>query len=112
MSHDFSLLAPLFLQGGSQPSVWVQFAPLIIMFGIFYLIWWLPMRRRQKAHDQMLRELKKGDKVVTSGGLHGEIAAVRDDDVLQVKLADNLKVRVSRSAISGLQGETEPGGDR
>ena len=83
-----------------------QFIPLILIFGIFWFLLIAPMRKRQKALQLMIENLKKGDRVITTGGLHGEVVAVKDD-VLTVKLAENLKVRVSKSAISGLQGTEE-----
>lgn len=100
-----------FLQAQQQPPGWVQFVPLLIMFLLFYVIWWLPMRRRQKAHEKMLQELQKGDRVVTSGGLYGEVAAVEEKVVL-LKVADSVRVRVARASISGLQGDQEGGGSR
>jgi preprotein translocase subunit YajC len=62
------------------------------------------MRKRQKAHAKLLGELKRGDRVVTNGGLLGEVAAV-EDKVVHVKLADNVRVRVLKSAIAGLEGD-------
>jgi preprotein translocase subunit YajC len=101
------LSLPLALQQAQPAPLWTTLAPLAIMFLIFYLIWWMPMRKRQRAHQQLLEELKKGDKVVTSGGLLGEVANA-DGAVLVLKVSDNVKVRVARSAISGLQQEAEP----
>ena len=86
----------------SSSGISVVTALLILIFGIFYLFLFAPMRKRQKALEQLIANLKKGDRVVTTGGLHGEIAAVKDNVVL-VKVADNVKVRVSRSAIAGLE---------
>ncbi len=63
------------------------------------------------ANALIARGIKKGDKVVTSGGLYGEVAAVQENLVV-LKLADNLKVRVAKSAISGLEGSPEPGAKR
>ena len=77
--------------------------PLIVIFGIFYFLLFAPMRKRQKALQNVIDNLKKGDRVITTGGLHGEIVSVKDN-VVQVKLAENLKVRVSKSAVAGLQG--------
>jgi preprotein translocase subunit YajC len=87
----------------SQPSAIMQLVPIVLIFGIFYFLLIAPMRKRQKALQKVIDEVKKGDRVVTSGGLHGEVAAVLDNAVL-LKVADNLKVKVSKSAIAGLQG--------
>lgn len=99
-------LLPLAFQEGSTAGSLIQFVPLILIFAIFYFILVVPMRKRQKAHQELLRALKKGDRVVTTGGLHGVIAAVQEN-VVVLKLADNLKVKVSRSAVAGFQGSEE-----
>ena len=93
-------------QEGQAASPLIQFVPLILIFGIFWFLLIAPMRKRQKALQQLIENLKKGDRVITTGGLHGEVVAVREQ-VLTVKLAENLKVRVSKSAISGLQDSEE-----
>jgi len=108
--HPAHLLPIAFAEGaGSSPLI--QFLPFIFVFAIFYFLLIAPMRKRQKAVQAMIAALKKGDKVVTNGGLYGEVAAVQEDLVV-LKLADNLKVRVAKSAISGLEGSPEPGGKR
>lgn len=86
----------------------VQFAPLLVIFALFYVLLILPMRKRQKAVQQMVENLKKGDRVITNGGLYGEVAAVIGTAVL-LKIADNVKVKVAKSAISGLEPDTEKG---
>lgn len=83
-------------------------APWLLIFVIFYLLLIAPMRKRQKALQQLLADLKRGDKVVTSGGLFGEVAAVDGANVV-LKIADNVKVRIAKSAISGLEAEAEGG---
>ena len=102
MTH---LLLAAFAEGDfgflSNPMV-----PLILMGVIFWFLVISPMLKRQKAMQRMLESLKKGDRVITTGGLHGEVVSVKDD-VLLIKLAENLKVKVSKSAISGLQGSEE-----
>jgi preprotein translocase subunit YajC len=96
----------------SMTDMALNFAPFVLIFVIFYFLLIRPARQRQKALQQMIEGLKRGDKVVTSGGLYGEVAAI-DGAVILLKIADNVKVRVARSAISGLeQGaeQTEKGG--
>jgi len=92
----------------AQPSAFTQLIPIVLIFGIFYFLLIAPMRKRQKAIQQMISEIKKGDQIVTSGGLHGEVAAVLDNAVL-LKVADNVRVKISKSAISGLQGSESDG---
>lgn len=103
-----ALLPLAFAEATQTAPAWMQFVPILLIFGVFYFLLIAPMRKRQKALEAMIAELKKGDRVITSGGLHGEVAGVQDGVVI-LKLADNLKVRVSKSAISGLQGQQEPG---
>jgi len=82
-------------------------APMLLIFAIFYVVLMLPMQRQRKALRQMIENLKKGDRVVTSGGLYGEVISV-DGATVILRIADNVRVRVAKSAVSGLEGaETE-----
>ena len=101
-----SIATVLAFAEATSPGPFLQFVPLILIFGIFYFLLVAPMRKRQKAQQQLIADLKKGDKVITTGGLHGEITSVQGE-LLIVKLADNLKVKISKSAVSGLQGSAE-----
>jgi preprotein translocase subunit YajC len=78
---------------------WLGFAPLILIFGIFYFLLIMPQQRRQKKWQQMLNALKNGDKVVTSGGLRGTIIALRDDYVHLRVPPDNLRLEVTRGSV-------------
>ena len=89
---------------GGTVSPWVQLIPFAIVLAIFYFIILLPMRRRQKKVDEFLRNLKVGDKVITSGGLYGSITRLGEPS-LQLQLADKVRVEVARSAIIGFQGQ-------
>ncbi|PYU20000.1 MAG: preprotein translocase subunit YajC [Acidobacteria bacterium] len=86
----------------------IAFLPLAIIMVIFYVLLILPAQRRQKKTQTMLSTLKTGDKVVTSGGLYGTIVAL-DGDAIQLRIADQVKVKVARSAVSGLQVEGKEG---
>ena len=88
----------LALQAGGLS--WIGFAPLILIFGIFYFLLIMPQQRRQKKWQQMLSELKTGDKVVTSGGIRGTIVALRDDYVHLRVPPDNLRLEVSRASVT------------
>lgn len=92
-----------FAEGSQAPAI-VQFVPIILVFGIFYFLLIAPMRKRQKALQQLIENLQKGDKVVTTGGLYGTVAGIEDKIVL-LKVAENLKVKVAKSAIAGLEGQ-------
>ena len=93
------------LAANGQPSpVFVQ--PLIFLsIGlIFYFIVFLPNKKRQKALQDMLNNLKNGDKVITSGGIFGVVAGIKDDRI-QLKIADQVKIEISKSAIVSKQSE-------
>ena len=94
----------MFLQQQAQtPSGIISFLPLVFILGIFYLIVFLPARRRQKKLQDMIDNLKAGDKVVTSGGIYGTIMGIKDDRI-QLRIAENVKVDLSRNAVTALQG--------
>jgi preprotein translocase subunit YajC len=93
----------VFLQQQAQaPNSIISFLPLIFILGIFYLIVFLPARRRQKKLQEMIDNLKVGDKVVTSGGIYGTIVGFKDDRI-QLRIAENVKVELSRNAVTALQ---------
>ena len=80
----------------------ISFLPLILILGIFYLIVFLPARRRQKKLQDMIDNLKAGYKVITSGGIYGTIVGFKDDRI-QLRIAENVKVELSRNAVTALQ---------
>ena len=84
----------------------IAFLPLAIIMVIFYVLLILPAQRRQKKTQSMLSALKTGDKVVTTGGVYGTIVAL-DGDAVQLRIADQVKVKVARSAVAGIQAEGE-----
>jgi len=84
----------------AQPSMLASLAPLVIIMLIFYFLLIRPQQKRLKEHKKLVDELKKGDKVVTGGGLIGTIAEVKDD-VLRVEIADGVRVKVKRDTITG-----------
>jgi len=82
-------------------SAWVTFLPLIVMVILFYFLLIRPQQKRQKARNQMLSNLKKGDKVVTIGGLHGTIVEITDDTVV-LRVNDVTKLTFERSAVNSV----------
>jgi preprotein translocase subunit YajC len=92
------------MQAGSQPGGFALFLPLILIMVIFYFLMIMPAQRRQKKVAGMLKDLKTGDKVITNGGIYGTIAGLEPDSV-QLRIAEQVKIKVSRSAIAGLQTE-------
>ena len=103
MQHVFSIL--LLQATGTPTSSFLSGAlPLILMIAIFYFLVFMPMRRQQKNQKEMIKTLQNGQTVLTSGGIIGTIVAVNDDTlVLRVK-PDNLKIQVSRNAVTSVVG--------
>ncbi|MEM7584428.1 MAG: preprotein translocase subunit YajC [Acidobacteriota bacterium] len=93
----------------SGPSAFMQLVPLVMIFLVFYFIMWMPIRKKQKALEQLLDALKKGDRVVTNGGFYGEVVKT-DDTTVILKLAENVKVKIAKRAIAGLEGSPEDQG--
>jgi preprotein translocase subunit YajC len=95
----------VFLQQQAQsPNVIIgQVLPFIVILGIFYLLVFMPARRRQKKLQDMIDNLKAGDKVITSGGIYGTIVGFKEDRI-QLRIAENVKVELSRNAVTALQG--------
>lgn len=92
----------LFLQSSPGGNPIVGFLPLILIFGIFYFLLFLPMQRQKKQQQKMLAELKPGDHVTTSGGIMGAIVSLTDDAVILRVKPDNVKLQVARSAVASL----------
>lgn len=79
----------------------IQMVPYLLMFVLFYFVLLAPMRKQQKKTKEMLSALKKGDRVTTTGGIHGTVAQI-EDQIVWVKIADTVKVKMSRSAITAV----------
>jgi len=92
--------------GGGGGGGLGAFLPLIIIFAIFYFLLIRPQQRKAKQHKQLLADLRKGDKVVSSGGLHGLITGM-SDDVLTVEISPKVRVKISRGSIAGVVGRPE-----
>ena len=87
-----------------QGNVFLQFLPVAIVVAIFYFLILLPMKRRQQKIQEFQDNLKVGDKIVTTGGIHGKITRVTDK-TLQVEIAERVRVEMSRAAVAGYQGQ-------
>lgn len=82
-------------------SPWAGMIPVLIMVAIFYFLLIAPVRKRQKRHDEMLANLKHGDRVVTTGGVFGIVVGLQEDRV-RLKVADQVKIDVQKQGIAGL----------
>ena len=102
MSNSYFLAAQV--GGGSGLAL---FAPVVLIFGVFYFLLILPQQRRQKKWQQMLADLKTGDKVVTSGGLRGTIFSMKEDAITLRVPPDNLKLEVSKGSIVSVSTQEE-----
>jgi len=81
--------------------------PIIMMVGIFYLVLFLPMRRKQRKLDEMLQNLKNGDKVVTNGGVIGTLVSLGEDNTVTLRVKpDNVKLQFSRNAVTAMVQES------
>ena len=87
--------------GGGQGGGFTAFIPLLLMFAVFYLLLIRPQQKKQRETKEMLSSLKTGDQIVTSGGLYGTIIGFSEDNRVKVKIAENVKVDIARSAITG-----------
>ncbi len=92
----------LFLQSAPSSSL-LGFLPILLIFGIFYFLLFLPMQRQRKQTAKMLASLQNGNVIVTSGGIVGTIVSIDSDDTLVLRVKpDNVKIQVSRSSVSSL----------
>lgn len=85
-----------------------QFVPLILIFAIMYFLLIRPQQKKLKEHQKMVEGLRRGDQVVTQGGLIGKVTKVKDDNEVEVELSEGVKVRVVQSTIANVINKTEP----
>lgn len=83
-----------------------QFVPLVLIFVVFYFLLIRPQQKKAKEHQNYLTNLKKGDKVVTGGGIHGQITGITDS-VVTLEIAENVRIKVNRGAIAGSAADAE-----
>lgn len=92
--------------GGSE--MLMQVVPFILIFVIMYFLMIRPQQKRQKDHQEMVKNVRRGDQVVMSGGLIGKVAKVTDDNEVELEIADNVRVRVTRASIADVRSKGEP----
>jgi len=95
-------------QAGSADML-VQFAPIVVIGVIFYLLIFMPMRKRQKKLEAMIAALRNGDRVITNSGIYGVVAGLKEKTLI-LKVADQVKIEIAKSAIAGLQAPEDPQG--
>jgi preprotein translocase subunit YajC len=104
-------ISPAYAQAASPfggDSMLVSLLPVILIFVIMYFLILRPQQKRQKQHAEMVKNVRRGDTVITSGGLVGKVTKVSDDDHLEVEVADGVRVRQMRSMIADVRAKGEP----
>lgn len=107
------LITPAYAQfgfggGAGGNNMIVQFLPLILIVVIMYFLILRPQQRKVKLHQEMIKALRRGDTVVTNGGLVGKVTKVVDDDHIEVEISDGVRVRHLRAMVSDVRAKGEP----
>jgi len=104
-------ISPAYAQaalGGGDGGLLMSLLPFILIFVIMYFLILRPQQKRVKQHQEMVKNVRRGDTVVTSGGLVGKVTKVIDDDQIEVEVADNVRVRQMRSMVADVRAKGEP----
>jgi preprotein translocase subunit YajC len=104
-------ISPAYAQAANPlggDSMLVSLLPFILIFVIMYFLILRPQQKRQKQHQEMVKNVRRGDTVVTSGGLIGKVTKVSDDEQIEVELADGVRVRQMRTMIADVRAKGEP----
>ena len=109
------LITPAYAQGslfgGDSGGMITSLLPLVLIVVIMYFLVLRPQSKRAKEHQEVVKNLRRGDTVVTSGGLVGKVTKVLDDEKVEVEIADGVRVRQMRSMVSGVVAKGEPAKD-
>jgi len=90
--------------GGATPNPFVQLVPLVLIFVVFYFFMIRPQQKKQKDREALLNDIKRGDRIVTIGGIHGTVAGIETEKkTVLVQVADNVKIKFERSAIANIE---------
>ena len=108
------IFTPAYAQSGAsgQPDIFIQMLPFVLIFAIMYFLIIRPQQRRAREHREMLQALRRGDEVVTAGGLLAKVTRVKEgEDEVEVEIATGVKARVVKSTILSVSSKTEPAAD-
>ena len=94
--------------GAGAGSAFASFIPLILIFAIMYFLLIRPQQKKMKEHKAMVEALRRGDQVLTQGGIIGKVTKVNEDGTVEVEIADGVKVKVLRHTIAQVMNKTEP----
>lgn len=102
-------ITPAYAQAaGGAASAITNFLPLILIFGIMYFLLIRPQQKKLKDHKSMVEAVRRGDQVITQGGILGKVSKVKEDGEVEVEIADGVKVRVIKSTLASVISKTEP----
>ena len=104
-------ITPAFAQGapaGGGMEMILQFVPFVLIFVIMWFLIIRPQQRRAKAHQELIKNVRRGDTVVTSGGLIAKVSKVIDDAEIEAEIADGVRVRIVRGMIQDVRSKSEP----
>jgi len=108
-------ITPAFAQGapsgGGGLEGYIQFVPIILIFVIMYVLMIRPQQKRAKQHQEMVKNLRRGDSVITSGGTVGKVTKVVDDDQIEIEIASGVRVRQMRNMVAEVRAKGEPVAD-
>jgi preprotein translocase subunit YajC len=104
------MITPAYAQGvgGVSPDLMYQLLPFVLIFVIMYFLILRPQQKRAKQHQEMVKNLRRGDSLITSGGLVGKVTKVVDDDQVEIEIADGVRVRQVRSMVADVRAKSEP----
>lgn len=104
------LISPAYAQavGGGGGGTLTMILPLVLIFAVFYFLLIRPQQARAKQHKRMINELKRGDRVVTGGGIIGSVSKIVSDTELQVEIAEGVRIQIVRATITEVLGKPEP----
>ncbi len=101
-------VTPAYAQGAGGNDMFISLLPFVLIFVIMYFLIIRPQRQQAKKREEMLKAIRRGDTIVTGGGIVGKVTKVIDDHELEVQLAESVKVRVQRSLVFDVRAKAEP----
>lgn len=102
-------VTPAYAQAaGGAAGAFTSFIPLILIFAIMYFLLIRPQQKKMKEHQNMVANVRRGDQIVTQGGIIGKVSKVKDDNEVEVEIAENVKVRIVKATITQVLSKTEP----
>jgi preprotein translocase subunit YajC len=102
-------VTPAYAQAaGGAGGAFTSFVPLILIFAIMYFLLIRPQQKKVKEHKAMVEALRRGDQIVTQGGIVGKVSKVKEDGELEVEIAEGVRVRVIQSTVAAVLNKTEP----